>query len=367
MKIKNSAVASSINAIAFSDPKGNITYVNHSFLNMWGYDEENEVLGKPSVQFWQMEENAAEVVKALHSSGSWTGELRAKRKDGLLFDVQISSSMVMNEDGEPICMMGSFIDITEDKRVQDELQQAKEDAEIANRAKSDFLANMSHEIRTPMNTIVGMADLLSETQLIPEQQQYIHTLQTAGETLLSLISDILDLSKIEGGHLDLEEIDFDLEELLKKTGQIMAMRAHKKGLELSYQVMPDVPNGLIGDPARLRQILINLITNAVEAMPGGGNLFIQTRKVAEHPLEGSGEKKQGYLEIMFRDEGTGISDEIESGIFEPYVSSKNDNHAGLGLSIVHRIITSLHGVISFESDKKKGTIFKIEIPYITQS
>ncbi|NQS89822.1 response regulator [Patescibacteria group bacterium] len=357
LRIKNSAVASSINAIVFGDLKGNLIYVNHSFLEMWGYDEENEVLGKPSVGFWQMGERAAEVVEALRSSGSWTGELRAKRKDGLLFDVQLSGSMVMNEDGKPICMMGSFIDITEDKRVQDELQQAKEDAEVSNRAKSDFLANMSHEIRTPMNTIVGMADLLSETQLIPEQQQYINTLQTAGETLLSLISDILDLSKIEGSHLDLEEIDFDLEEILRKTGQIMAMRAHKKGLELSYQVMPDVPNSLIGDPARLRQILINLITNAIKFTEKGEVLIeIQCDK------NRSKVRDDVLLRFSIKDTGIGIPQEKLNSIFDSFtqVSSSTTRQyggTGLGLTISQRLIELMGGRIWVESKVGEGSTF----------
>jgi signal transduction histidine kinase len=172
----------------------------------------------------------------------------------------------LTNNGEEKCRdyIGILRDITERKRVESELKEAKEAAEAANRAKSRFLANMTHEIRTPMNAIIGVADLLGETRLTPLQQEYVRVFRSTGETLLSLIDNILDISKVEADRLELEMIDFDLRELIENACEIMALRAHEKGLELACRILPGVPRHVKGDPVRLRQILSNLIGNAVK-------------------------------------------------------------------------------------------------------
>jgi two-component system, sensor histidine kinase and response regulator len=348
-----SIIDSSLDMIIVVDERRRILEFNPAAQHAFGYRSE-EVLGRSIDLLYADQRFGEHIYTIARQQGRYVHEVVNRRKDGTEFDSLLSASVLCDGAGDILGVMSVSRDITDQKRAVAELRKAKEEAEAANQAKTEFLATMSHEIRTPMNAIIGMADLLWETPLMPEQQEYVGICRRASLSLLTLLNDILDLSKVEAGYVELEQIEFDLREVIDKTSEMMTLRAHEKDLELGCSVAPDVAVDFIGDPNRLKQVLLNLIGNAIK--------FTDKGEVVLRVIQDPDAKQLGALRFMVSDTGIGIPAEKLDGVFERFVQADSSTTrkyggTGLGLTISKRLVELMGGQLRVESIEGKGSTF----------
>ncbi|QLI83094.1 PAS domain S-box protein [Chitinibacter fontanus] len=279
-------------------------------------------------------------------------------KNGTQIQVRLSVTAILDDAGEVNGYVGVAINVTEQKRLNEAMATAKEMAESANRAKSDFLANMSHEIRTPMNAVIGFSNLLADTGLTPVQLEYVNSIEQSGEALLNLINDLLDFSKIEAGHLELETIEFDLRHTFEGALDIVSEKAGRQGLDLACLIEPSVPKKLIGDPARLRQIMLNLLNNAIKFTPAG-EVVVRVSAV-------SLTQSLCRVRVTVKDTGIGLTAQGKDKLFKPFTQADSSTTrkfggTGLGLSICKRLVEAMNGLIGVESTLGEGALFWFEI------
>jgi two-component system, sensor histidine kinase and response regulator len=350
----NALVENSPLAILVVDQERIVRFCNGAFEDLFQYAKP-EILGKPVDVLLGIEEVLEVGSAALHSQRQVQAVSGAQRmrRDGTMIDVEIHDTP-LSVNGEARGSLVLYQDISARKRVERAMQHAKEQAEAASRAKSEFLANMSHEIRTPMNGIMGMTDLVLDTELDAEQREYLNLAKSSADALLTLINDILDFSKIEAGKLEIDRIEFSLSDSLGETMKSLSLRAHQKGLELAYELEPDVPDLLVGDPGRLRQIIVNLVGNAVK--------FTEHGEVTVHVSLESRGAGEARLHFLIADTGIGIAEEKRSSIFEAFTQADGSmtrtyGGTGLGLTISSRLVAMMDGKIWVESELGRGSRF----------
>lgn len=261
------------------------------------------------------------------------------------------------EAGEPVQIRGTVQDVTERKEIEQSLREAKQAAEEADRAKSMFLANVSHEVRTPMTAILGFANLLLEQDLGAEAREDVETIRSSGEHLLSILDDILDLSKIQAGRLTLEETAFDLRRVVEDTLEMLSAQAGSKDIDLAYQIDDDVPEAIVGDGSRLRQVLANLVSNGVKFTENGGVTVTVSREPGDPP----------WIVMSVEDTGIGIPEDAINELFQPFTqvdasATRRHEGTGLGLAISKRLVELMEGTIEVESTEGEGSTFTVRVP-----
>jgi PAS domain S-box-containing protein len=346
--------------VSICDPDDRLLFVNRAFLRTYGYEECN-LIGE-NVSFIRSPLNSPEVTAGILPGtllGGWQGELWNRKRDGTDFLIMLNTAAVIDKQGKLEATVGVARDISERKRAEAELMRARENAESANRAKSDFLANMSHEIRTPLNGVIGMSGLLLDTDLTAEQREYADIVRRSGEALLTLINDILDFSKIEAGKLEIQSYPFDLCEAIEDVNEMLASKARDKTTDLSLDYPQQTPRRFFGDGSRVRQIVTNLIGNAIK-FTSNGRVMISVQCETK-------QGEQAQMRISVRDSGIGIGPENIGRLFEKFTqvdasTTRTFGGTGLGLAISKQLVNLMGGSIGVESQLGEGSTFWFRLP-----
>ncbi|MBW2091099.1 MAG: response regulator [Deltaproteobacteria bacterium] len=356
--------------LAIASPEnGHLLEMNPAFAELYG-QEIDKLRGKTLLELFAPQDRLALArhVKMADENNQHSFEAKHLHKDGTVFPVFMTMTAVKNENGNVLYHVINILDISRQKRMENELRQmaleaeklertaklAQKEAEKASEVKSTFLANMGHEIRTPMNSIIGLIELILDTKLEPEQRKHLNLVKDSAQNLLKLLNDILDFSKVEAGKLDIELIDFDLRESMALTMNAQAQSADRKGLELAYHIHPEVPSALKGDPGRLRQVITNLLDNAIK--------FTDQGEVILNVVVDSQEENAIVLKFSLSDTGIGISPDKQEAIFSSFTQAdgaitRQYGGAGLGLTISKKLVEMMDGRIWVESEENKGSTF----------
>ncbi len=354
------------------DVNGRIIRINNTEVNWLGYTKEELVNKKTFTEL--LTGSSVETFRDNFPKFKKTGyinnlEFELIRKDGSTFFISLNGTAVYDSSGNYMQSRSTLFDITERKMSEIALKQARKTAEEANRAKSEFLANMSHEIRTPMNAVLGYTDLLAHSITDENLKNYVNSIKTSGKSLLTLINDILDLSKIEAGKLELEFGFVESKLFFAEFERIFSHKISEKGLQFLLDITSGTPSGIYIDEARLRQIVFNLLGNAVKFTNKG---VITLRVLTQNPrlVEYSEARKENVLDLIIEveDTGIGISTEQQRNVFEPFIQGDNFKQhtgTGLGLAISRRLVSLMDGSIKLESEKGKGSKFTVLLPGIS--
>ena len=368
------AMDASSDAITINNHKGEFVYSNKNFASLFGFDDASKIV----VQDLFVDSDVyQEIKKQIENGGSCDIETEMRTGRGKTLSVHLKSSAIKDKFGDLSAITTSYTDITARKQAEQLLQQRNKQleaaieqstqmarkAEVANQAKSEFLANMSHEIRTPMNGVIGMAMLLEETDLDEEQGNYAKVIISSGQRLLALINDILDYSKIEAGKLELEIIDFEFKNMLDDFAALMAFKAQDKGINFICATAPETPTFLQGDPGRIRQVLTNLVGNAIK-FTEKGEVVVQTSLVKET-------REEVELKIAVKDTGIGVPEEKLGKLFDQFSQADGSitrkyGGTGLGLAICKQIVEAMGGKIHVKSDPGRGSEFWFTITLTKQ-
>tara|TARA_R110000824_G_scaffold7892_3_gene35753 strand:+ start:104772 stop:107996 length:3225 start_codon:yes stop_codon:yes gene_type:complete len=354
-------------AILIVDQTGTVVLANRQTSKLFEWDE-NELIGKDISDL--MPERLRHKHPALLQNFFKNPDIRPMgeglellglAKSGREFPIEITLSPIELKDG--IIVAAGIRDITARKVIESELMLAKQAAESSNEAKANFLANMSHEIRTPMNGVLGMAEILIDTSLSEEQLELVQTIRDSGDALLTIINDILDISKIEAGMLTIEVIEMSLIDIIESVVAILAVVAAQKEIHITVYIDPQLPKVVMGDPIRLRQILFNLISNAIKFSKHGDDVLVSANLL-------NISKKSEEVEVSFgiSDQGIGISQEAQKSLFKPFTQAESSTTrkyggTGLGLSICQRLVGIMGGSIEVESESDKGSTFTVKLTF----